>query len=94
MANLVLTTNLKAPISDTADYIVKRTDGVNAVMFQNAGTSTIYFDMKWTLKPGGNRMIGSQTDTNVLDLKYHITFDTSGGAVNRLEIEELTLKNC
>ena len=61
----------------------------NAVVFQNMGDSTVVINGNWTIAPGVNLPIGSQTDLNRVCQTFDIKF--SGGITNRLEIMTLHL---
>jgi len=88
----VLSVSFLAPI--TTAQVLDFTGNVAAI--RNGGTSTILLNMgQWTLLPGESLHFGSQTDFNNIDMRsVGITFDTSTGVINRLQILEVGVKLC
>lgn len=78
-----LSTTVLAPITDAGKIVVP--EGTNHLMLQNAGTSTAIYNKGWTMLPGGNLSIGSQTDENILVVDFTLEFEPLPGTVNRIE---------
>lgn len=84
---------LRAPITiatGSADF------SGNVAAIRNGGTSTVVINGgAWTLLPGESLHFGSQTDVNEIIWKQvSITFDTTLGALNKLQILEVRPQFC
>lgn len=95
MSNLSLFTlqpTFRAPLTANGSLEVT----ANVVALRNGGTSTVLINNgSWSLLPGESLHIGSQTDVNIVKFQnWSITFDTTLGAVNRLQILQMNTSPC
>lgn len=83
-----------APISDNGEFV--NFDEVDAIALQNAGTSTVkLWDGLWTIFPQTSLTLNVTKDLATMDTKnIRVTFDTTTGATNRLEILLIKSENC
>ena len=88
----VLSLACRAPISVPGIYDFKG----NVAAIRNGGTSTVILNMgQWALLPGESLHFGSQTDINMINWpQVGVTFDTSTGTVNSLQVLEVGVKFC
>lgn len=88
----VLSLALRAPVTEAKVMDFKG----NVAAIRNGGTSTVLLNSgQWSLAPGESLHFGSQTDVNMINFpQVAITFDTSTGTVNWLQILEVGVKFC
>lgn len=67
----------------------------NIVGLRNGGTATVQINLgQWALSPGETLHFGSQTDVNLVKQEIEISFDTSTGANQLLQILEIKITDC
>lgn len=83
-----------APVTENGEF-VNFTD-LDAIALQNAGTSTVQlWDGLWTIFPKASLTLNVTKDMAIMDTQnIRVTFDTSTGSVNRLEILLFKSKPC
>ena len=90
--DLTLQPTFRAPMTDSGPLEVT----ANVVGLRNGGTSTVLINNNsWALLPGESLFFGSQNDVNIAKVfNWLITFDTTAGAVNRLQIFQMNNTPC
>lgn len=94
MINTIQFPTAVAPITQSGEFISH--SNVDAIALQNVGTSTaILFDGLWTILPKATLTINITKDDAFLDTGIiRVTFDTTLGSSNRLEVLLIKSKVC
>lgn len=88
-----LTTDIRVPMSQ--DGLID--EQFQTIILQNTGTSTVRLGtgQLYSILPGSSLTISAVENSDFVELNaVKVFFDTTAGAVNRLEIIILNVKDC